>query len=665
MENLIFKKPQLFATIISVLLLTSIFLLTTSLPVQAQAVPEYDTVPYLSFRPNPVGVGQTVLVNMWIKPATHVGRKLTGFQVTITKPSGQQMVETMDSYYGDATSWFEFVADEIGEWKLQFDFLGTQFPEEEVNGGFMEPPRVTLGACYYKPSTTGEQTLVVQEDAVNSWPASDLPTDYWTRPISPEHREWWSIAGNYPWNTKGGSMYPGWPADTNAYASNYKFIPWVQAPNTAHIAWRRAVNIGGLIGGSMYHSSLGGMSLGGSAPSVIYSGRCYQSVTKPGGDNVLQCYDLRTGEVYWEISPNPIPMTMGFFGPSPGALYLTYEEPNPETPGAESRSGQGVSLVSIGNRLVKINPWDGTITMNVSGMSGTFYNDPYVLSLQNLGGEYRLINWTIQQNAGDLVYAPGGGQPTTTDFAARVRNNVTWPLGSGFGVVYDYESCIGASVSTISDPETRTWIGTTIRAASMITGELLWEKTIPDACYSGSTAAADHGKVAFACNNMYWMAFNLQDGSLAWKSELTDYPWGCWWGYTVASAYGNVYGLAYDGVYAFDWDDGTINWKYEAPTEFTYETPYDGLNSFMGGIVIADGKVYSQNNEHTPTSPITRGWKLHCINAFTGEGIWSITGSMSPGAIADGYLTAGNMYDSYMYVFGKGKSETTVSAPDV
>jgi hypothetical protein len=37
---------------------------------------------------------------------------------------------------------------------------------------------------------------------------------------------------------------------------------------------------------------------------------------------------------------------------------------------------------------------------------------------------------------------------------------------------------------------------------------------------------------------------------------------------------------------------------------------------------------------------------------------------MAPGAIADGYLTAANNYDGYMYVFGKGKSATTVTAPD-
>jgi hypothetical protein len=35
---------------------------------------------------------------------------------------------------------------------------------------------------------------------------------------------------------------------------------------------------------------------------------------------------------------------------------------------------------------------------------------------------------------------------------------------------------------------------------------------------------------------------------------------------------------------------------------------------------------------------------------------------MTPGAVADGYLTASNPYDGYTYVFGKGKSATTVAA---
>ena len=36
---------------------------------------------------------------------------------------------------------------------------------------------------------------------------------------------------------------------------------------------------------------------------------------------------------------------------------------------------------------------------------------------------------------------------------------------------------------------------------------------------------------------------------------------------------------------------------------------------------------------------------------------------MGPGIVSDGYLTAGNYYDGYLYVFGKGISTTTVSAP--
>jgi hypothetical protein len=44
--------------------------------------------------------------------------------------------------------------------------------------------------------------------------------------------------------------------------------------------------------------------------------------------------------------------------------------------------------------------------------------------------------------------------------------------------------------------------------------------------------------------------------------------------------------------------------------------------------------------------------------------VWKIKNPMVPGAIADGYLTASNNYDGYMYVFGKGKSEATVTGPE-
>ena len=157
-------------------------------------------------------------------------------------------------------------------------------------------------------------------------------------------------------------------------------------------------------------------------------------------------------------------------------------------------------------------------------------------------------------------------------------------------------------------------------------------------------------------------------GKLLWKSEQMDYPWDVpgFGAYSTASAYGMFFRFAYSGVYAFDWDTGKIVWKYEAPAFSEYETPYTNANgttvySLNSGGWVADGKLYTYNTEHTPTQPITRGWGVHCINITTGEKIWTTKMAGSYGAIADGYLTVSGS-DGYMYVYGMGKSATTVTA---
>ena len=117
-------------------------------------------------------------------------------------------------------------------------------------------------------------------------------------------------------------------------------------------------------------------------------------------------------------------------------------------------------------------------------------------------------------------------------------------------------------------------------------------------------------------------------------------------------------------------------WQFESAT-YPYETPYTGENgttvsSWHSVACVADGKIYTMNAEHSPDQPLKRGWKLHCINATTGEGIWDITATQAgggdgsrvfQGAMADGYLAISNAYDATEYVFGKGKSATTVEGP--
>ena len=365
MQNVIRSKAKLSVAFVLVLLIVSAAELTLSVqaqygygywpnpqnqrpngsvPLPAGVTPDVtlDTSICLSFRPNPVGVGQPIIVNMWMNPPVAVTRYLSGFKVTITKPDGTQDVKTLNSYQADSTAWFEYVVDQVGTWKLKFEFPGGYFPA----GNYTMPAGTSqvgftesyTKSCYYKPSSTPEQKLVVQGDAVFSWPPSALPTDYWTRPAMFENREWATILGNYPWNGPGGG--PNWPADTNIYWNGrLNFVPYVQAPNTAHIAWKRQGAVSGIIGGGM---GLEAITTGGGNPNIIYMGRAYQTVTKdkPTTVNgtvrtlpvsVWQCYDLRTGQVFWELTDVTAPSA------------IEYDYGSSAVPGATAQAGSSVS----------------------------------------------------------------------------------------------------------------------------------------------------------------------------------------------------------------------------------------------------------------------------------------------------------------------------------
>jgi hypothetical protein len=714
MEFSTINKTKVTAAIAITLLMISTFLLVTNISVFAQDTPhgdlpveghgsiplppgvtpdfEVDTKASLSFRPNPVGVGQTVLVNVWINPALHASRYLSDYQITITNPEGTQEVVTMDSYLADATAWFVWLVDQEGTWTFKFDFPGGYFPA----GNYTTSPGSFVGervftfeeSCYYKPSSTAEQELTVQKDLVLSWPPSELPSDYWTRPIEFQNREWWSIAGNYPWHGPAGGG-PNWeslwdelyPNTSKRASDDYDFVPWVQAPNTAHLVWKRQGAISGIAGGDMGNW---GVFMTSGNPYILYSGRAYQIVTKPFNgvpQIVWQCYDIRTGEMYWEYPVTVIGFSM-FSGPITSApTAIEYQRGIAEViGGGPSGWNQAVNLLYIGSgSLIKYDPWSGEVVGNYSIApltSSTYYMNGYALGVQDLGAEaapnrYRLINWTTFG--------------TETTLNARVVSNITWPW-SNLGDSIDFEAGIAADTGQNTPAAMGAWYGTWIRAASLKTGQELWDITVAETMYSSSCTVADHGKVAFLSMDGKFLAFDLTNGDLAWKSEQMDYPWdaGGFGAYSIQSAYGMLYRQAYSGVYAFNWDNGKIMWKYEKPTPYQFETPYTGrdgegvysFDPFSNSGIIADGKYYVVTCEHSPTEPISRGWGLCCINITTGEEVWSITGpwgctltlqdaiSVLPGPIADGYLFAAGS-DGYMYVFGKGKSETSVTAPDV
>ena len=665
------------ATAIALILMLSLVSLMTTAPVSAQLAAEQpvsgplpsgvtvdhtlDTISYLAFRPNPIGVGQPLLVTMWLNPSFASNHRFApqAMKVTFTKPDGTTESYTLDTEPATAAAWMEYIPDQTGEWKIKLEHLGTYFPAGRYYNGYIVENRSgsEYGSAYYKPSSTGEETFTVQTDMVYSWPPAPLPTDYWERPGSLNNREWYPILGNWPGTgyVGGGDMWDEIYPNTNPHdsAGRYDFAPWVQGPNTSHIVWKRQGAIAGLIGGM---AGIYGRTSNPGTPNVIYAGRCYDTLTVPINGvptSCAVCYDLRTGEQYYAI-----PTDEGGVTPS----YIGYISPAEDSLATGTWSAELIAF--SGSTLYKIDPWTGSVTTNRSVSpvrTATYYMNNYFLSL--IDGH--LIHWTTRGSS--------------SSFNSRIASNVSWPFPAMPGqyvsrtgmCAADFNVGIAAYVTRTYHPGSNIYWGSNVTAARLDTGELLpWKVEIPDeATYSASCIVADHGKIAILTQNGYFLAYDLQTGRQAWKSGTMDYPFGqpSFGAYAIQSAYGMLYRQSYDGVYAFNWTNGEIVWKYVAPALANFESPYitngEEHYPFNSGGWIADGKMYLYNTEHTPSWPRTRGWSLHCINITNGEGLWRISGEQAVGGISDGYLVAGSSWDGYMYVYGKGKSATTVEAP--
>ena len=644
-----------------------------STPLPSGVTPDVtlDTISHMSFRPNPIGVGQSLLVNLWLQPPSHVSRFFKeNFKVTLTKPDGTtDVIGPLSSFFGDSTAWFEYVPDQAGTWKLKFDFLGAYFPAGNYTSyaafaGALNAQQ----SCYYKPSSDGPRDLVVQEAQVMSWPPAPLPTDYWTRPVSIENREWWPITGNYPGTGVVGGG-PNWPADTNKYNPGGRGwpTPYVPGPKSPHIVWRRQDTIGGLIGGTLgqtghYVHFIGGQYAG--YPSIIYAGKCYGTTTRMINGvptSVWECYDLRTGEIIWDqVGVTRVPTMIR------NTLREVFQ-----IPGEESSTLQlKLELMYVGGGwLVTYDPWTGAVRTNMSTSpltSAVFYMSdengmPYFLSVQNLGSSvplaqrYRLINWTW---TGSMSFTG------FTNLRLQVANNITWPFSS-LGTV-DYEAGVAVTYTGINSPASGVAVDAYIMGASLTTGQLLWNVTAGTGYGVFGYPVADHGKFALRFNDGHFHCWDLRTGQKLWVSELSSWPWGTFGDYGISTYGGNIIYPQYDGLVAYNWTTGKVSWKYSDRALSQFETPYTDetgqtVNPFFQWVFqIADGTVYIGEDEHSISQPIPRGWGLLAVNATTGELMWKLGSAMRPGAIADGYIVADNR-DGYLYGIGKGQSATTVT----
>jgi len=646
-------------------------------PIPSGVTPEYN-VPeeaYIVCTPHTIGLGSQITCNVWTTPPPGANRAHTGYTVVFTEPNGNTLtIGPFNSYVADGTAWFELTVNQVGVWKYQFSYAGDYYPPgnyllgvESSSNPTSYAPTLSLNtypSTYYEPATSPVGNFTVRSAPVFSWPPSPLPGpgDYWSTPISPDNREWYSVTGNYPWQY---------------YVSANKYLgPYVIAPTSSHIVWSRLGAISGLDGGE---AGVYGSFTGGGTPSLIYDERCYQTWTEPGVGSVAACYNLQTGQIYYQI-----PIGGPTDGPGVTPTSISYTYPTTSVVGGVAGLTYTITLLTVsGGFLYNVNPYSGAITLNVSiapCTTGTFYNNAYELSFQTIGtnsngllNQYRLINWTTTG---------------TGTFESRIISNISWPaqvtgtastsFGATLGAPTDFANGVSFNVlrfeiGTAFAPGTGNGgdvaggaYGSLITGISLETGQVLYNFTTTDTGFFPSDSY-QNGICAVVMENGYTVGYNDLTGAVVWKSSpINDYPMGEFGAYSMQAAYGLFFWQSYDGVYAYNATNGHQVWHTIFPSP-PYETPYmsaNGTNEYPldSGGEVADGMLFTWNQQHNTIYPVERGWSCYALNATTGALIWTLLGQNSVGPISDGYITLSDAYNGYEYVVGMGQSATTVTA---
>ncbi len=648
-------KNRKIAISLILTLILPVFAVLATAPAANAAVVQIDTYAYIMLSPDPVGIGQQVLVSYRIDKvrmgATDTANHFEGFSVSITKPDGT--AETRSNLDVDSTSggWFLFAPTMTGTYKFQ-----THFPAQWANGTGAGGVPYTY---YYKASDSSIVDLTVQADPIQGIPNNPLPDGYWTRPINAENKGWNTIADNW--------LMRAYDHPNRGFCMTTAVAPYTSAPNSAHILWAKPIIFGGQGGGQFGDKSYyTGLSYEQFYTPLILEGRIIYTEHGPTGTAAFgtRILDLYTGEEIMFLDNIDIPF----------AQVLDINNPNEHgliaylwsTSGPSSNSTWTMYDAFTGRKILTVVnvTWGGLGGFN--GGPTAFGPNGEILSYSFAGsGEgRRLICWNstkaISSRVGIDVWSPTYNG--VMDGSRGIQYNVSVPFIPGLGISVIGEGYILAQVRDASQfPYVLTDV-----CYKQATGEQLWVKNRteiytaffaqPQSIHDGMYIQRDEGK-------MVTYAYSIQTGNQLWVTDPLPSGWGIF-EYQRDIAYGKVYTTGYTGsVRAYDAANGELAWQYDQGSA-GYETVY-GTWPTYNGFTIADHKIFVSNDEHSPDSVLWRGGKLMAINTDTGNLVWNISGMMRNPAIADGILTALNSYDGQVYTFGKGPSATTVSSPDI
>jgi outer membrane protein assembly factor BamB len=646
---------------------------------------------FIGATPNPVGVGQETLLHIGItQQLTNVAMGWEGLSVTITKPDGN--TETISNIRTDSTggTGYVYTPTMTGNYTLQ-----THFPEQTTRSD-MAAGSTPVGTVMLA-SDSDKLTLVVQQDPIAIYPSVPLPTEYWTRPISAQFREWYTVSGSW---LQGGST-------VGAAA------PYNDAPESPHILWTKPMTTGGLVGGELGLVGSGATSVamengdayeGKFSNRLILAGKLYYITGAYDRPRLVHCVDVRTGEELWAKTflDN---RTISF-----GQLFYW-----------ESYNYQGTFAylwVVVGSTWTAFDPFTGDWMMtftnvpsgtNIVGPRGEIYR--YTVDLRNgwmalwnmsafvsMAGsygssftlrEYDAATGTVRTansdgTLGSISYTASANASAAARVARAWSWNITIPkglLGSVRGIDLVKGRVVGSNLNltdvniwSFAIPATGTEGPIPSPTPAGTPGTLLYNNdwkapadwTSGNQTLSwGTTSLDDNVAVVWSKEERRHYGFSLETGQYLWVTEpqtyldIYDAGRGIYEGKLISVGQAGI-------VYCFNLTTGKTMWTYKGDdpyTEILWSNDWPVDHYFPSG-----GKIYFFMQTHSDNQPLPRGAPAYCLNATTGEVIWRVDGLFrdthwgSEAIMGDSVIVTSNTYDQQVYAIGKGPSTMTVTA---
>ncbi len=578
------------------------------------------TYAYIFAAPNPIGVGQTTHVYMWLDcvyGSAAQGTQMVAFggsgallsnnyrfhnyKLTITAPDGRNTTENFP-IVSDSTSSqaYAFTPSTAGTYTLTFDFPGQVYGAD----GDGNPDSILVNDTYLPSSAS--TTVTVQSSPISTTPGAPLPTSYWQDPIYGENYGWYTISSN--WLGFGGGLSGSVPGPSG-YTSTVLYHGDAIGPLTSHIMWTTPTQFGGEVGGNMFPNDPSIAYFEGSSyaprflnPIIINGILFYTEVASftgapifGGGNGPTIAVNLRTGQQLW--SKENIPqLSFGY----------TYDVYDPDQHGVYP----AVLVAQVGSTWELFDAFTGDALFNVTNVpSGSVAWGPHgeylKYSFTNLGTatspDWYLSQWNSSRlwlydinpytGGGSLspsvLIQPGYGLVQQLPIAIT-GESVSYPNGTMVNIPYGSTLNVdgnigiaeGNAISTYNSPTTYDWNISTSWLNALPVPPLVFTPFGPMGGIGITVGAVDYGDMMLAYTT-------LPSGFAATGTGASSAPWTVYainlnasrgeigsvrWSKTYTPPSGNLT-ITFGGA---DWQTGTFVMNYEETMQWVGYSLTDG-----------------------------------------------------------------------------------------